>query len=125
MSYPDGTVPTTEQVHPTPVYETLAMGLVAIVLWRLRNRFRPGVLFAIYLICAGVERFLVEFLRRNEDVALGLTQAQLLSVGMVLTGAIWIAIARSRGGIDARPVDRYPFGAPTGQPAAAGTTTSA
>ena len=26
MSYPDGTVPTTQTVHPTPVYETLAMG---------------------------------------------------------------------------------------------------
>jgi phosphatidylglycerol:prolipoprotein diacylglycerol transferase len=125
MSYPDGTVPTTEHVHPTPVYETLTMGLVALLLWQLRTRFRPGVLFAIYLICAGVERFLVEFLRRNDDVALGLTQAQLLSVAMILVGAIWIAIARSRGGIAARPADRYPFGAPAGQPAAAGTTTSA
>ena len=28
MAYPDGTVPTDEEVHPTPVYETLAMGLV-------------------------------------------------------------------------------------------------
>src|SRR5690242_19347821 len=86
MSYPDGTVPTTEQVHPTPVYETIAMALVALVLWKLRDRFRPGILFAIYLVCAGVERFLVEFLRRNEDVALGLTQAQLLSVAMILAG---------------------------------------
>src|SRR5687768_17972430 len=31
MAYPDGTVPTTEEVHPTPMYETLAMGLIA---WR-------------------------------------------------------------------------------------------
>ena len=29
MSYPDGTVPTTDTVHPTPVYETLAMGIAA------------------------------------------------------------------------------------------------
>ena len=27
MAYPDGTVPTTDEVHPTPVYETLAMGI--------------------------------------------------------------------------------------------------
>ena len=46
MSYPDGTVPTDEQVHPTPVYETLAMGLIAWLLWQWRDRFRPGVLFA-------------------------------------------------------------------------------
>src|SRR3990170_2260221 len=65
MAYPDGTVPTTDEVHPTPVYETLAMGLVAVVLWRLRDRFAPGFLFGLYLIVAGTERFLVEFIRRN------------------------------------------------------------
>ena len=42
MAYPHGTVPTTRTVHPTPVYETHAMGLVAWGLWRLRDRFRPG-----------------------------------------------------------------------------------
>jgi phosphatidylglycerol:prolipoprotein diacylglycerol transferase len=90
------------------------------VLWRLRDRFRTGILFAIYLICAGTERFLVEFVRRNEDVALGLTQAQLLSVGMILAGAIWIAVARSRGSIRARPADLQPFGGPLPAGPAAG-----
>jgi len=97
MAYPDGTVPTDTPVHPTPVYETLFMGLAALVLWRLRDRFRPGVLFAMYLMVAGFERFMVEFVRRNEDVAIGLTQAQLLSVGMVLLGGIWIAVIAGRG----------------------------
>ena len=77
MAYPDGTVPTTEEVHPTPVYETLVMGLVAWFLWRKRDRMRPGGLFALYLVLAGAERFLVEFLRRNDPVALGLTLPQL------------------------------------------------
>lgn len=93
MAYPDATVPTDTPVHPTPIYETLAMGIVAIVLWRLRDRFRAGLLFAIYLFAAGLERFLIEFIRRNEDVALGLTQAQLLSVAMMLAGGIWFARA--------------------------------
>jgi phosphatidylglycerol---prolipoprotein diacylglyceryl transferase len=87
MAYPDGTVPTTDEVHPTPVYETLAMGLVAVVLWRLRDRFAPGVLFAIYLVCAGTERFLVEFVRRNDAVVAGLTFAQLISLALVAGGA--------------------------------------
>ncbi len=100
MSYPDGTVATTEEVHPTPVYETLAMAGVAYVLWRLRDRLTGGLLFALYLVLAGAERLLVEFIRRNEDVALGLTQAQLISVGMILAGGIWLLLAR-RGG--ARP----------------------
>ena len=97
MAYPDGTVPTDTPVHPTPIYETLFMGLAALVLWRLRDRFRPGILFALYLMVAGFERFMVEFVRRNDDVALGLTQAQLLSVAMILFGGIWIGTIAVRG----------------------------
>lgn len=117
MAYPNGTVPTRTEVHPTPVYETLAMGVVAIVLWNLRDRFRPGLLFAMYLVAAGFERFLVEFVRRNDDVALGLTQAQLLSVAMMLAGGIWLLVARRRGTVLAREGDPprmgYPQAAPT------------
>ncbi len=108
MAYPEGTVATDVPVHPTPIYETLAMAVVALVLWRLRDRLRPGLLFAIYLVAAGVERFLVEFVRRNEDVALGLTQAQLLSVVMVLAGVVWLLVARGRGPLVAREADRRP-----------------
>jgi phosphatidylglycerol:prolipoprotein diacylglycerol transferase len=96
MAYPDGTVPTDEQVHPTPVYEALAMGLVALVLWRLRNRLTNGLLFALYLVLAGLERFLVEFIRRNEDVALALTEAQLISVVILVAGAAWLLLAQRR-----------------------------
>ncbi len=91
MAYPEGTVPTTEQVHPTPIYETLAMGLVTVVLWNLRDRFAPGVLFGLYLVIAGVERFLIEFIRRNDPVVAGLTLAQLISVAIVLAGSALIA----------------------------------
>ena len=98
MAYPDGTVPTTEEVHPTPVYEALAMGLGAWLLWRLRDRFRVGVLFAIYLVYAGTERFLVEFVRRNEEVAAGLTGAQFQSLAMMGAGVVWIYAVRRRHG---------------------------
>jgi phosphatidylglycerol:prolipoprotein diacylglycerol transferase len=105
MAYPDGTVPTDETVHPTPVYETLAMGLVAIVLWRLRKRLTGGLLFALYLLLAGTERFLVEFIRRNDDVAVGLTQAQLLSVAMIVAGGLWLLLAFRR---TPRPAPSHP-----------------
>src|SRR3954452_2624811 len=100
MGYPDGTVATApgQTVHPTPIYETLIMGLVAWVLWRLRWRARPGVLFAGYLVLGGLERFLVEFLRRNEDVALGLTAARLESLGMFVAGVVWLAVVARRDG---------------------------
>ena len=93
MAYPDGTVPTTEEVHPTPVYETVAMGIGSLVLWHFRDRFAPGVLFGLYLILAGGERFLVELVRRNDSVVAGLTQPQLISLVLLALGAA-IVIAR-------------------------------
>ena len=104
MSYPDGTVPTDDEVHPTPVYETLAMGLVAWLLWQWRDRFRPGILFAIYLVLAGLERFLVEFVRRNEETVAGLTTPQVESLVLMLAGGVWLAVvARRHGGLAAQP----------------------
>jgi phosphatidylglycerol:prolipoprotein diacylglycerol transferase len=94
MAYPDGTVPTTDEVHPTPVYETLAMGLAGVVLWRLRDRFAPGVLFGLYLMIAGIERFLIEFIRRNDEVVAGLTQAQLIALVLLGLGAAIVAVRR-------------------------------
>ncbi len=92
MSYPDGEVPTTELVHPTPIYEAIAMLIAFYALWRLRDRFdRPWALFGVWGIFAGIERFLIEFIRRNDSVAIGLTTAQLVSVGLVALGAaiVW------------------------------------
>jgi phosphatidylglycerol:prolipoprotein diacylglycerol transferase len=78
------------------VYETLVMGLVALLLWRLRDRITNGLLFALYLLLSGTERFLVEFIRRNSDEALGLTEAQLISVLMMIAGAVWLLLAFRR-----------------------------
>ena len=101
MGYPDGTVPTADgvTVHPTPIYETLVMGFVGLGLWHLRDRVRPGALFAMWLIAAGVERFLVEFLRRNTDAVVGLTQPQLWSLILALVGAVWLSLISRSGGV--------------------------
>jgi phosphatidylglycerol:prolipoprotein diacylglycerol transferase len=99
MPYPDGTVPTTDHVHPTPIYETLVMGTVGLVLWHLRDRVRTGGLIALYLIAAGLERFFVEFLRRNEEVVAGLTAAQLWSVGLFALGVALVVVFQRRGGL--------------------------
>ena len=100
MGYPDGAVPTAPgvTVHPTPIYETLSMGLLALVLWRLRDALVPGALFGLYLVGAGVERFLVEFARRNEAVLGGLTAAQLWSIALMIGGAIWLLALWRRHG---------------------------
>jgi phosphatidylglycerol---prolipoprotein diacylglyceryl transferase len=96
MAYPEGEVPTTEEVHPTPVYETVTMGLGVLVLWRLRDRLAPGVLFGLYLILAGGERFLVELVRRNDSVVVGLTLAQLISLAMLALGTAFVVVCGGR-----------------------------
>ena len=94
MAYPEGVVPTDTPVHPTPLYETLSMALVGWVLWRSRKALRPGLLLALYLVLAGLERLLVELVRRNEEVVAGLTLPQVISVGMIVAGSAWLVARR-------------------------------
>jgi len=103
MAYPHGTVPTPHgvRVQPTPIYETVAMCLLAYFLWRIRDKVRPGVVFALYLLLSGLERFLVEFIRRNNEVVAGLTTPQLTSVALCAIGLVWLAVMWRRGGLDA------------------------
>ena len=103
MGYPHGTVPTPPgvTVQPTPIYETVTMCLVAYLLWWLRDRVRPGVVFALYLVLSGLERFLVEFVRRNTEVLAGLTAPQLESLGLLVIGAAWLSLLVRRGGVQA------------------------
>jgi phosphatidylglycerol:prolipoprotein diacylglycerol transferase len=56
------------------------------------------VVFALYLLLSGLERFLVEFIRRNTEVFAGLTPPQLESVALMLIGATWLALMTRRGG---------------------------
>ncbi|MEO8088687.1 MAG: prolipoprotein diacylglyceryl transferase [Gemmatimonadales bacterium] len=86
---PEGLDPATVlAVHPTQLYEVAAMLVAFAVLWRLRKSGRPaGWLFGLYLVFAGVERFLVEILRAKDDRFLGsFTLAQLTSAILVLIG---------------------------------------
>lgn len=56
-------------------------------------------LFGLYLMLAGVERLLVEFIRRNEEVVLGLTQPQLFAVAFMVAGAALVAWRSPRLGL--------------------------
>jgi phosphatidylglycerol:prolipoprotein diacylglycerol transferase len=94
MSYPNGEVPTNELVHPTPVYETLASLAIFAVLWRLRRRMPAQRLFGLYLVLAGLERFLVEFIRRDEDVIAGLSQPQLFATALAVVGVLLLLAGR-------------------------------
>jgi phosphatidylglycerol:prolipoprotein diacylglycerol transferase len=91
-------------VHPTQLYETAAMLLVFWILWRLRNHNRgTGWLFGLYLMLAGTERFLIEFLRAKDDRFIaGFTLAQLTSLAVVGTGALLVSAFGQKAGLAVR-----------------------
>ena len=86
-------------VHPTQVYETVVMTIVFMVLWRLRrHRNGTGWLFGVYLMLAGTERFLVEFVRAKEDRILGpISAAQVTALAIVLVGTLLAARFKNAG----------------------------
>jgi len=103
MSFPNGLVPTTERVHPTPIYELIVACAIAWVLWRVgakqiaaAGKIPAGKVFAAYLLLTGAARFLVEFIRINPRSFLGMTNAQAASLASIVAGGLlWL---RMRGG---------------------------
>lgn len=75
---------------PTPFYETVMAGIIFIVLWSLRKRLNiPGLIFSIYLLLNGIERFFIEKIRINPDyqfLGIEATQAEIIAVLMMFTG---------------------------------------
>ena len=86
--YPPGV-----RVHPAPLYETIAYTAVFALLWSIRKRKLPdGTLFWLYLVLASSARFFIEFIRINPRLLFGLSEAQLISIGLVAIGA-WRLVA--------------------------------
>ena len=74
-------------VYPTPLYEVIVCALFFVVLWMIRKRLQlPGLLFSVYLVLNGIERFLVEHIRVNVKVLGSWTQAELIALGLIALG---------------------------------------
>lgn len=112
MAFPNGLVPTTTtcvqwgapadcRVHPTPIYEFIVGMLILWYIWRrgaraIRHPLAPGVITGEFLILSGVARFLVEFIRINPRVFLGMSNAQVSALLTAIAGAILLLIVRRR-----------------------------
>ena len=81
-------------VHPTQIYETALMLLAFWWMWRRRDHpHATGWMLGCYLVFAGLERFLVEFVRAKDDRLLGaFTIAQATSVLLVVVGAVLLKL---------------------------------
>jgi phosphatidylglycerol:prolipoprotein diacylglycerol transferase len=91
---PDGVNPLEVlAVHPTQLYEVAAMLVAFWALWRLRTHVRAaGWLFGAYLLFAGTERFLIEFIRAKDDrFVAGFTVAQVASIIIAAAGVLLMA----------------------------------
>lgn len=95
IGYPLGVIPTSPgiTVHPTPVYETLlALGIAGLLLYLRKHSIfsKRGQQFGIYLILTAITRFCIEYLRIEPVILFGLTEAQLISIGLVMGGTILV-----------------------------------
>ena len=86
-------------VYPTPLYELVMSFGLAFTLIKIKDRIKvPGMLFAIYLIMNGVERFFIEKIRVNVkyDWPFGLqpTQAEVISIVFVLLGLLMMFLLK-------------------------------
>lgn len=88
--YPPGV-----RVHPTPIYEAVAYTLLFLAMFGIRKRgYREGTVFCVYLLGSSAVRFLVEFIRINPPLAMGLTQAQWIAIVLAIGGAGWLIMHR-------------------------------
>jgi phosphatidylglycerol:prolipoprotein diacylglycerol transferase len=115
VSFPPGTDPSTVvSVYPTQLLE-VALGLAMFgILWRMRDhKHAEGWLFGVYCVLAGLERFIVEFLRAKDDRfswAFGLSMAQLIALAIALAGVLIMA-ARKNTGVGRPGVSELPVAA--------------
>ncbi len=101
MSFPNGVVPTTDRVHPTPLYEFFIWMAIAAFLWHMGKKTlqKPkakGEIFCNYLILTGIARFLIEFIRINPRSFFGLSNAQAASLVSILAGAVLLWRIKSK-----------------------------
>jgi phosphatidylglycerol:prolipoprotein diacylglycerol transferase len=84
MAFPDGAPPTLARVHPTQLYEIAWLMPVAGFLWWRRKK--SPFLFGEYIALNGLGRLIIEKLRVNPAVALGLTEPQWIGIGLIVLG---------------------------------------
>ena len=87
-------------VHPTQLYETALGFVMFLILWRFRDhKHAEGWLFGLYCVLAGIERFIIEFVRAKDDRFIfgTFTMAQVIALFFAVGGAIWMYVRRNPG----------------------------
>ncbi len=92
-------------VFPTPFYETVVCTLLFLIVWAFRKRIKvAGTVTGIYFILNGVERFLIEKIRVNNQYhfwGINPSQAEIISFFLILIGIVLILSVQLKASIKA------------------------
>ncbi|RZL50843.1 MAG: diacylglyceryl transferase [Pedobacter sp.] len=84
-----------QPVYPTPIYEVILAFIIFLILWNIREKIKlPGMMFGIYLMFNGVERFCIELIRVNAKLGtiagFSFTQAELIATLLFIGGCLLV-----------------------------------
>ena len=80
--------------QPAAVYEAIFNVILFSILWSIRKKVQPGILFFVYIFGYSIGQILVFFLRDNEIIFWGLKQAQLTAFAVIVAAAIGFVFYR-------------------------------
>ncbi|MBX3560261.1 MAG: prolipoprotein diacylglyceryl transferase [Sphingomonas sp.] len=100
--------------HPSQLYEAALEGILlflilAVMFWKTRARYRPGMLVGVFLLVYGLSRFAVEFVRLPDAHLVDFAErsqlhmGQWLSLPMIL-GGLYLVLTAGRRADRVRPV---------------------
>lgn len=94
-------------VHPTQLYESAALFLFTLILWKMEKRFRmPGQTTCLFFIGYGLIRFIIEYFRGDGVYWIGhlLTASQLFSLIGIAGGLLAMIFLARRSGYRLKPI---------------------
>jgi phosphatidylglycerol:prolipoprotein diacylglycerol transferase len=95
-------------VHPTPLYEFLAMFILFAFVWAIRKRLKhPGMTIGLFFALTAIPRFFVEFIRLNPRF-FGLSLSQWVAIGSLVIGVGLFLRGRKLPAYDEAPIEEKP-----------------
>jgi phosphatidylglycerol---prolipoprotein diacylglyceryl transferase len=98
--------------QPAAVYEAISNVILFSIMFSIRRKTKPGILFFFYILSYSVSQIILFVWRDNVVLFWGLKQAQLTAIGVILVGMgglIWLLVYRRRHAASQLPDSSSPF----------------
>jgi len=88
IAFPNGIDPVDYPVHPTQIYEMTALFIIFAIIWNYRNKIETKwVPLWFYFVLSSIQRFIIEYYRKNDLFFGPFTQAQIVSIILITIGS--------------------------------------